>query len=56
MFRPPQRTVQQESFGFAHRPKQRFHRVPAQLFEGGDALATNGLLHGAALALVGRGP
>jgi hypothetical protein len=38
MFRPPQRTVQQESFGFAHRPQQRFHRVPAQLFEGGDAL------------------
>jgi len=40
VFRPAQRTVQQESFGFAHRPQQRFHRVPTQLLEGGDALVT----------------
>jgi hypothetical protein len=33
-----QRTVQQQSFGLAHRPDHRFHRVPAQLLERRDAL------------------
>ena len=33
-----QRTVQQQSLGFAHRPDHRFHRVPAQLLERRDAL------------------
>jgi hypothetical protein len=33
-----QRPVQQQSFGFAHRPYGRFHRVPAQLLQRRDAL------------------
>jgi len=33
-----QRPVQQQSFGFAHRPDRGFDRVPAQLFERRDAL------------------
>jgi len=33
-----QRPLQQQSFGFAHRPDGGFHRVPAQLLECGDAL------------------
>ena len=35
-----QRPVQQQSFGFAHRPDGGFHRVPAQLLERRDALVT----------------
>jgi hypothetical protein len=33
-----QRTLQQQSFGLAHRPDCSFHRVPAQLLERRDAL------------------
>jgi hypothetical protein len=33
MFRPAQRTVQDQSFGLAHRPDHGFHRVPAQLLQ-----------------------
>jgi hypothetical protein len=33
-----QRPLQQQSFGFAHRPDGGFHRVPAQLLERRDAL------------------
>lgn len=33
-----QRAVQHQSFGLAHGPDHRFHRVPSQLLEGCDAL------------------
>ena len=33
-----QRAVQEQGLGFAHRPDHRFHRVPAQLLEGRQAL------------------
>jgi hypothetical protein len=33
MFRPAQRTVQDQSFGLAHRPDHSLHRVPAQLLQ-----------------------
>ena len=35
---PTQRAVQQQGFGFAHRPDHGFHRVAAQLLERRDAL------------------
>lgn len=35
---PAQGAVQQQSFGFAHRPQDRFDGVPPQLLEGGDPL------------------
>ena len=34
----PQRPRQQQGFGFAHRPHCGFDRVPAQLFQRGQAL------------------
>ncbi len=34
----PQRSRQQQGFGFAHRPDRGFHCVPAQLFQRGHAL------------------
>ena len=34
----PQRSGQQQGFGFAHRPDRGFHRIPAQLFQSGHAL------------------
>jgi len=37
LLRQPQRTVQQQSLGFAHRPDHRFHRIPPQLLECRDA-------------------
>jgi len=37
-FTEPQRTIQQQGLGFAHRPAHRFHRVAAQLLERRDAL------------------
>jgi len=37
-FRPPRAAVQHQRLGFRHRPDHRFHRVPAQLLEGCDAL------------------
>ncbi len=33
LFRPPQRTVQDQSVGLAHRPDHGFYRVPAQLLQ-----------------------
>jgi hypothetical protein len=38
VFAEPQRTIQQQGLGFAHRPAHRFHRVAAQLLERRDAL------------------
>ena len=38
MWAEAQRPLQQQSFGFAHRPDGGFHRVPAQLLERRDAL------------------
>ena len=38
MFRPAQRPVQDQSFGFAHRPDHGLHRVPAQLLQRRDPL------------------
>ena len=34
----PQRSVQQHGRGLAHRPRHRFHRVPAQLLQRRDPL------------------
>jgi hypothetical protein len=45
-----QRPVQQQSFGFAHRPDGGFDRVPAQLLERRDALVA--VNHQVAVALV----
>jgi len=47
-----QRAVQQQSFGFAHRPHGGVYRVPAQLLERGDALVA--VNHQVALAVFGR--
>jgi hypothetical protein len=48
-----QRPLQQQSFGFAHRPDGGFHRVPAQLLQRGDALVA--VDHHVAAAVVCRG-
>jgi len=48
-----QRPVQEQSFGFAHRPDGGFHRVPAQLLERGDALVA--VDHHVVAAVVRRG-
>lgn len=37
-FTQPQRAVQHQRLGLAHRPQDRFHRVPAQLLQRRDAL------------------
>jgi hypothetical protein len=39
-FRPTQRAVQHQRFAFAQRPDHSIHRVAAELFQSGDALAT----------------
>jgi hypothetical protein len=39
-FRHTQRALQHQGFGFAQGPNHRFHRVPPQLFQGGEALVT----------------
>jgi hypothetical protein len=49
---PAQRTIQHQCFGFRHRPDHRFHGVPAQLLEGGDALVT--VNHQVAARLIGQ--
>jgi hypothetical protein len=38
MFGKAQRTIQQHSGGFAHRPHHHFHRVPPELFQRRDPL------------------
>jgi hypothetical protein len=47
-----QRPLQQQRFGFAHRPHRSFDRVPAQLLERGDALVA--VDHQVALAALCR--
>jgi hypothetical protein len=48
-----QRTIQQQSLGFAHRPDHGFHRIAAQLLQGGDAFVA--VDHQVAVRLAGGG-